>query len=233
MLCAPNSGLILVFCAIIRVLPDLTFEYKDTICPYSHVKRRYKALDAFFLKKHVFNAPFIRPSRASRYFACRFPYCTNGVSTFQIQRGLLFCSDIWSNTGSAKSKGKSKFPCGECTKPVRKNQDAILCSSCNIWFHAKCLKLTVTGFNYYLQHLDLEWTCFCSLPKLPDSFFDETGSLILNESNCKVDEREVESVNIDEVLPKIKDIRIEHKKDVISCLILTACKATLLGVNYG
>lgn len=71
----------------------------------------------------------------------------------------------------------------------------------------------------------MEWTCaFCSLPKLSDSFFDETGSLILNESNCKVDDREVESVNIDEFLPKIKEIRIEHRKGVISCLNINSLK---------
>ena len=125
-------------------------------------------------------------SRASRYFAGRVQYSTKGASTFQIQRDLLVCGDISSNPGPAKGKDKPKFPCGECSKPVRKNQDAILCSSCDTWSHAKCLKLTVTGFKYYLQHPDLEWTCaFCSLPKLSDSFFDETGSFTLNESNCQ------------------------------------------------
>ncbi|CAH3036625.1 unnamed protein product, partial [Pocillopora meandrina] len=132
----------------------------------------------------------------------------------------LVCGDISSNPGPAKGKDKPKFPCGECSKPVRKNQDAILCSSCDTWSHAKCLKLTVTGFKYYLQHPDLEWTCaFCSLPKLSDSFFDETGSFTLNESNCENEKCEVESVDTDVVLTKIKYIRIEHRKEcVISCL---------------
>ena len=220
MLSACNFGLILALFVIIRVLPDLTFEYKDTTCPYSHVERRFKASDAFFLEKHVVNAPFIRRSRANRYFAGRVQYSANGASTFQIQRDLLVCGDISSNPGPAKGKDKPKFPCGECSKPVRKNQDAILCSSCDTWSHAKCLKLTVTGFKYYLQHPDLEWTCaFCSLPKLSDSFFDETGSFTLNESNCENEKCEVESVDTDEVLAKIKYIRIEHRKEcVIACL---------------
>ena len=66
----------------------------------------------------------------------------------------------------------------------------------------------------------MEWTCaFCSLPKLSDSFFDETGSFTLNESNCENEKCEVESVDTDEVLAKIKDLRIEHRKEcVISCL---------------
>lgn len=156
MLSARNFGLILALCVIIRILPDLTFEYKDSICLYSHIERRFKASHAFFLEKHVVNAPFIRRSRASRYLAGRVQYSTNGASTFQIQRDLLVCGDISSNPGPAKGKGKPKFPCGECSKPVRKNQDAILCSSCDTWSHAKCLKLTVTGFKYYLQHPDLE-----------------------------------------------------------------------------
>ena len=159
-------------------------------------------------------------SFSSRYFAGRVQYSTNGASTFQIQRDLLVCGDISSNPGPAKGKDKPKFPCGECSKPVRKNQDAILCSSCDTWSHAKCLKLTVTGFKYYLQHPDLEWTCaLCSLLKLSDSFFDETGSFTLNESNCENEKCEVESVDTDEVLAKIKDIRIEHRKEcVIACL---------------
>ena len=124
MLSARNFGLILALCAIIRVLPDLTFEYKDIICPYSHVKCRFefKASDAFFLEKHVVNAPFIRRSRASRYFDGRVQYSANGVSTFQIQRDLLVCGDISSSPGPAKGKGKPKFPCGECSKPVRNSE---------------------------------------------------------------------------------------------------------------
>ena len=216
MLNARNFGLILALCVLIWVLPGPTLEYKDAICPYSHVERSFKTSDAFLLEKHVVNAPLVRRCRANRYFAGRVQYSTNGASTFQIQRDLLVCGDILSNPGPAKGKGKPKFACGECCKPVRKNQDAILCLSCDTWFHAKCLKLTVTGFKYYLQHPDLEWTCaFCSLPKLSDSFFDETGSLTLNRSNCEDEEHEVVSVDTDEVLAKIKDIRIEHRKECV------------------
>ena len=125
MLRARNFGLILVLCVIIRVLPDLTVKYNDTICPYAHEECRFKAEDAFLLEKPVVNAPFIRRSRANRYFAVRVQHSTNGASTFQIQRDLLVCGDISSNPGPAKGKGKPKFPCGECSKPVRKNQDAI------------------------------------------------------------------------------------------------------------
>ena len=136
-LSAHNFGLIFALCIIIQVLPDLTLEYKDTIC--SHVERRFKASDAFFLEKHVVNASFIRLS--SRYFAGRVQYSTNGTSTFQIQRDLLYCGVILSNPGPVKDKDKPKFPCGECSKPVRKNQYAILCSSCDTWSRAKYLKI--------------------------------------------------------------------------------------------
>lgn len=51
-----------------------------------------------------------------------------------------------------------------------------------------------------------------------DFFFDEIGLFILNESNCEDEECEVELVDIDEVLVKIKDIRIEYRKGcVIVC----------------
>ena len=37
-----------------------------------------------------------------------------------------------------RSSAFVKFPCVDCKKSVRTNQDAILCGSCTSWFHTKC-----------------------------------------------------------------------------------------------
>lgn len=65
----------------------------------------------------------------------------------------------------------------------------------------------------------MEWICvFCFLFKLSDFFFDEIGLFILNDSNCEDEDSEVEFFDINEVLVKIKDIRIEYRKEwVIVC----------------
>ena len=62
------------------------------------------------------------------------------------------------------------------------------------------------------------------------SFFDETGSFILNESNCEDEEREVESVDTDEVLAKISST---EKNVLLPASILRACKTSSMRFDYG
>ena len=47
------------------------------------------------------------------------------------------CGDIHLNPGPIK------FPCKECGKSVRNNQNAMLCSECGLCIHAKCLNISV------------------------------------------------------------------------------------------
>ena len=77
-----------------------------------------------------------------------------------------------------------KFPCGECQKSVRGNQDAILCATCDQWSHARCIGMGKQVFKYYWENHHLDWECaFCSLPKFSDSFLDQTGNETLTEVN--------------------------------------------------
>ena len=111
--------------------------------------------------------------RGKRYLPGRILHTSNGTSSFQIKKHLLICGDVSSNPGPGK-KPTAKYPCGECHKNVRNNQDAILCVICKSWFHAKCLNMSRNIFRYYLAHPDIDWTCaLCSLPPLSDSFFSE------------------------------------------------------------
>ena len=99
------------------------------------------------------------------------------MSSFHLERDLLACGDVSVNPGPRKLKTAPKYPCNECQRAVRNNQDAILCSGCNKWSHAKCLHMSRTIFRYYLDKPDLEWTCAtCALPPLSDSFFAEDST---------------------------------------------------------
>ena len=92
------------------------------------------------------------------------------------------CGDISENPGPGKTKSATKYPCGECRKAVKNNQDAILCACCHKWSHAKCLQISPTIFRYYLDRPDLDWTCStCALPPLSDSFFESSREEPPNE----------------------------------------------------
>ena len=106
-----------------------------------------------------------RPSSGRRksYLASRFPYTANDTRTQQLSQ-IILGGDIHKNPGPTE-KRTPKYPCKECGKGVRSNQDALLCIECNVWSHAKCINLSKAGFKYYLDYPDIKWTCsLCSLP---------------------------------------------------------------------
>jgi len=83
-------------------------------------------------------------SRPHGYLTARILYTTKGTSSFQVE-SLLTCGDIAKNP-VPKVKPVVKFPCVDCKKSVRTNQDAILCGSCTSWFHTKCLGMSKSVF---------------------------------------------------------------------------------------
>ena len=106
--------------------------------------------------------------RGNRYLNSRVCYAVNGSSSFQVSRPttLPLCGDVASNPGPRKP-ATPKFPCKECGKEVRSDQDAILCSKCNCWSRARCLHMSKAGFLYYLENPSIEWACsLCSLTQL-------------------------------------------------------------------
>lgn len=110
----------------------------------------------------------IRPGR-KRYLTSRIQYTVNAASSFQMERLMMMSGDIEINPGPV-NKPKTKYPCKECGKNVRSNQDAILCADCDTWSHAKCLGMSKHCFRYYLVNSSIDWTCgLCSLPKFNDS----------------------------------------------------------------
>ena len=100
---------------------------------------------------------------------------------------LLLSGDIPTNPGPIKK------PCIDCSRPVRNNQQALMCDFCDRWVHRKCTepliniqeyhRLGQSSDNFYCQ------LCINRLPDITDSFF--SGSSIGDEtfnssssSNC-------------------------------------------------
>ena len=169
-------------------------------------------------------ANFKFKSRAKRFLSCRVQYTAKGMSSFHLERDLLACGDVSVNPGPGKLKTAPKYPCNECQRAVRNNQDAILCSGCNKWSHAKCLHMSRTIFRYYLDKPDLEWTCAtCALPPLSDSFFVEDSTeepLITNvDSEVILSSQEFQERSNDTITEnaQLESQRKYASKDILMC----------------
>ena len=93
----------------------------------------------------------------------------NGLSRLVML--LLLVGDIKLNPGD-----KWKFPCGICSKPVKRNQAGIQCDQCNLWFHvnSKCCVISPEMYGI-LANSSSTWICpQCGLPNLSDSFFNSS-----------------------------------------------------------
>ena len=52
-----------------------------------------------------------------------------------------------------------KYPCLKCTKPVKKNQKGIECSTCVKWVHLKCTNLTEEQYNFLEINKNVPFCC--------------------------------------------------------------------------
>ena len=126
-----------------------------------------------------------RKQRGSFYLYTRVSYDVKGTSTFHVSR-LPLCGGVAINPGPPKPKAP-QFSCQECSKTIRRNQDAILCAECSGWSHTKCLHMSKAIFQHYNQASN--WTCgLCSLPKLTaecyqQRFYADSDSSDSNNEN--------------------------------------------------
>lgn len=85
----------------------------------------------------------IRRSKA-RLIGGHIPYYANTVSSFRL---LIICGDVELNPGPNSQdnevKTRWRYPCGECLKPVKSNQNGIRCALCSSWFHVKCIGIYI------------------------------------------------------------------------------------------
>lgn len=100
---------------------------------------------------------------------------------------VTFSHGLYSHNGITQSNDchpnpgpTYRFPCGECEKTCKYNQNAVACESCDTWFHTKCLKMSDVVFKG-LQ--DTSWTCVsCGLPNFSTSLFTSISADSINTS---------------------------------------------------
>ena len=61
-----------------------------------------------------------------------------------------------------------KFPCTMCSKPVKRNQRAILCNTCDKWTHASCCGIGSDEYHQLSVCENIDWICqICLLSEMP------------------------------------------------------------------
>ena len=190
-------------------------DYKNNDTSHSELEHRSRHLACVNLPRFALTTK-VR-TRASRFLPGRLQYTSKADSSFQIKRHML-SGDISPNPGPGKKSCKLKYPCKECGKQVKSNQDAILCSSCGMWSHAKCLHMTKAGFQYYLDQPHIEWNCVtCSLPAFSDSFFElfDTSGLYEDNNDNEYEISLNENCKQITINQELERIRKEYRKECI------------------
>ena len=98
---------------------------------------------------------------------------------------IIVCNswDTEFNPGPA-SLSSSHFPCGVCEASVGWDDRAIVCDTCNKWYHIDCQGVNSNMYSFYNQSLDrsLAWECLnCGMPNFSTSLFDTLG--LIDTSN--------------------------------------------------
>ena len=88
------------------------------------------------------------------------------ISHYFLTLNVLISWDIALNPGP-----NYKYPCGQCNKPVKRNQKGIQCDGCDLWLHTKCIEMPDESY-FQLAESEQDWHCQrCLLPQFTDSFF--------------------------------------------------------------
>ena len=107
-----------------------------------------------------------------------------------------------------------KYPCSICSKSVKKNQKALLCTGCSQWVHIVCGR--VLRETYDSDALFDHWQCpKCLLQQLPFwNDLDATLEFMANDTDCNdvmFDVNEDRSADINDfALNDIKGIKLAH-----------------------
>ena len=56
-------------------------------------------------------------------------------------------------------ESKAEDACGTCIKVVTKEEKALFCIICQIWFHISCVNVPVKKYNFLKQNEDIFWYC--------------------------------------------------------------------------
>ena len=127
----------------------------------------------------IASQPMIFPPRAARKLGIRTSLKPGERAVMTMLVLLVLSGDVEANPGPIR------HPCTICSKCVRKNQRAILCSKCGMWTHAKCCGVSIPEYQKLSDREDDSWLCpGCLMAELP---FLEADRSTCDESCCSDD----------------------------------------------
>lgn len=96
---------------------------------------------------------------------------------------------------------KAKYPCLQCTKPVKCNQKSIYCDSCSLWVHFKCSELSLNEFQQESKNPTHNWSCFkCLTSQLPFMSLSKDEMINANVLKVRTTHNTKSTLNIDSLL---------------------------------
>jgi hypothetical protein len=118
----------------------------------------------------------------------------------------LLSGDISTNPGPVK------YPCGKCSKPVKRNQRGIYCEDCTYWYHIKCIDLPIDEYQR-LSTSSESWYCAnCILLIFSNSFFNIEH--VEDKSNAPT---VTSGVNVNKhTFKDLRDIRRSYSKNFMA-----------------
>ena len=145
------------------------------------------------------------------------------LNTTMMASLVLICGDVNPNPGPTAD------PCGICLKGCRKNQRAVQCDECDIWYHAKCIHMGRNEFDDVCRP-SAAWSCSkCLFPLLQEMDFQDTA--YISSTQDYADQSDVQSsvylkrgmkiahLNINRLLNKVDGVRellIKFKLDILA-----------------
>ena len=121
---------LILTCMLVTGLLNFSYE-EDTSLSYGLCSAvRWEARAARQVAETLKNIRQRGRGRGNAFLNSRVHYTANGNSTFQLHR-IINAGDVQTNPGPSNRTKQPKYPCKECGKNVRSNQDALLCADCN------------------------------------------------------------------------------------------------------
>ena len=56
-----------------------------------------------------------------------------------------------------------RYPCGVCRHAVHPSDKALLCDSCDKWFHIQCTRVSPEEYDHYITLDQFDWSCLLCL----------------------------------------------------------------------
>ena len=148
--------------------------------------------------------------------------CTRSILLYLALLLITNAQDTETNPGPNTLETSTKYMCGNCENTCGWEQKAVMCDSCETWFHTNCQGLGDATYDW-LQHPNFSWHCLnCGLPNFSTSLFDLTNLYTTNTYHTlsETGSSQLDISGIDQELgpPSSRDSLCRRPSDIVRSL---------------